>query len=77
VSHGGKRPGAGRKPGSATEKTREIAEQASAYAKDAAPYCHARLGAINHGEKVVREVTTTMTDDELADVIRRCKPRPG
>jgi len=29
VQHGGKRPGAGRKPGSATKRTREIAESAA------------------------------------------------
>ncbi|NUJ81825.1 hypothetical protein HUN39_17710 [Methylocystis sp. FS] len=73
--HGGKRPGAGRKPGSVTKKTREIAEKATkegltplevmlhamreahaagkldeahAYAKDAAPYMHARLAAVEH-----------------------------
>jgi hypothetical protein len=73
--HGGKRPGAGRKPGSVTKKTRDIAEKATkdgltplevmllamreahaagkldeahAYAKDAAPYMHARLAAVEH-----------------------------
>lgn len=73
--HGGKRPGSGRKPGSVTKKTREIAEKATkegltplevmlhamraahaagkldeahAYAKDAAPYMHARLAAVEH-----------------------------
>jgi hypothetical protein len=72
---GGRRPGAGRKPGSATKKTREIAERAAAdgitplevmiqamrshyeanrldeaasIAKDAAPYMHPRLQAIQH-----------------------------
>jgi len=30
VPRGGKRPGAGRKPGSATKRTREIADQAAA-----------------------------------------------
>lgn len=29
-SHGGRRPGAGRKPGSATKKTRDIADKAAA-----------------------------------------------
>jgi hypothetical protein len=97
MSRGGRRTGAGRKPGSVTQKTREIAEQASAngitplevilsvmrgawaagewalaasYAKDAAPYCHPRLAAINRSDKVVREVTS-MTDEELEDIIRR------
>lgn len=73
--HGGKRPGAGRKLGSVTKKTRDIAEKATkqgltplevmlhamreahaagkldeahAYAKDAAPYMHARLAAVEH-----------------------------
>lgn len=83
---GGARPGAGRKPGSATKKTREIADRAAAsgvtpleimldsmmafadqakkskdpeiklklmaeaasVAKDAAPYVHPRLQAIEH-----------------------------
>jgi hypothetical protein len=30
VAHGGKRAGAGRKPGSATEKTREVADRVAA-----------------------------------------------
>lgn len=69
---GGKRPGAGRKPGSATKKTKEIANLAThrgitplevmleamqwaydeggpvmafQYAKDAAPYMHAKVAA--------------------------------
>jgi hypothetical protein len=73
LAHGGKRPGAGRKKGSATKKTREIAEKAmaegltplevmlramkehikakrwddaAAIAKDAAPYCHPKLSAV-------------------------------
>jgi hypothetical protein len=73
--HGGARKGAGRKPGSATRKTREIAdkaaqsgitplevmleammslrssgelEKAAGVAKDAAPYVHPRLAAIEH-----------------------------
>ena len=72
---GGARKGAGRKPGSATRKTRAIANQAAEegvtpldvmlqamrkmhsdgdligaanIAKYAAPYCHARLAAIDH-----------------------------
>lgn len=71
--HGGKRSGAGRKPGSVTRKTRETAEKAHAegitplevmlsamrkayeedrldaafgYAKDAAPYMHAKLANV-------------------------------
>lgn len=71
--HGGKRPGAGRKPGSVTRKTRETAEraieqgitplevmltamrsafdagelkEAASFAKDAAPYMHARLANV-------------------------------
>lgn len=75
---GGKRVGAGRKAGSATKKTREIADKAAAsgitplevmleamlsyrnsgeldraasIAKDAAPYVHPRLAAIEHSGK--------------------------
>jgi hypothetical protein len=75
---GGKRPGAGRKAGSATKKTREIADKAAAagvtplevmleamnsfresgdlekaagFAKDAAPYIHPKLAAIEHTGK--------------------------
>jgi len=70
---GGARPGAGRKPGSATRKTREIADKAAQqgktplevmleamidaykeggavaafpFAKDAAPYLHAKMAAV-------------------------------
>lgn len=72
---GGKREGAGRKPGTANVKTREIAnkaleegisplevmlsamrkaydsadyKEAATYAKDAAPYVHPRLAAVEH-----------------------------
>lgn len=79
-NHGGKRPGAGRKPGVgqnlSTTKTREIAnkafaegitplevmlgamreayerrdmKEAATFAKDAAPYVHPRLAAVEHG----------------------------
>ena len=75
MTHGGAREGAGRKPGSATTKTREIAEaalaagitplevmleamnkfreegkhlEACSVAKDAAPYVHPRLAAMEH-----------------------------
>ncbi|MET3481558.1 hypothetical protein [Methylobacterium sp. 1973] len=75
MAHGGKRTGAGRKPGSTTQKTREIADKAinegmsplevmltamrkhaemgewkdaASFAKDAAPYVHPRLAAIEH-----------------------------
>lgn len=75
MAHGGKRPGAGRKPGSTTQKTREIADkaisdgmsplevmltamrkhaeaemwdEAASIAKDAAPYIHPRLAAVEH-----------------------------
>lgn len=74
--HGGRRTGAGRKVGSLTQKTREIAaraakegvtplevmlhamrthydakdwDKAASVAKDAAPYIHPRLAAIEHG----------------------------
>jgi hypothetical protein len=76
MAHGGARPGAGRKIGAATAKTREIADRAAAEgitplevmleamrshydagrlddaaekAKDAAPYVHARLQAVQVG----------------------------
>jgi len=75
MARGGKREGAGRKPGSANRKTREIAEkaindgltplevmltamrkhaeaemwdEAASVAKDAAPYIHPRLAAVEH-----------------------------
>lgn len=75
MAHGGKRQGAGRKKGSATKRTREIADQAindgmsplevmltamrrhaeaenwddaASIAKDAAPYIHPRLAAVEH-----------------------------
>lgn len=75
---GGYRPGSGRKAGSTTKKTREIAdkaiqdgisplevmleamrefrsagdlEKAAGFAKDAAPYIHPRLAAIEHSGK--------------------------
>lgn len=91
TGRGGKRPGAGRKPGSTTKKTREIAEKATAegvtplevmlkvmrgfleraeqmaqldpaagtellkeaadVAKNAAPYMHPRLAAVEHTGK--------------------------
>lgn len=76
MGHGGRREGAGRKPGAVTSKTREIAEkaikegvtplevmlsamrqayeggdmkEAATFAKDAAPYVHPRLAAVEHG----------------------------
>lgn len=78
MARGGKRAGAGRKPGSATKRTREIADaaaaegvtplevmlkamrehydserwdEAAAVAKDAAPYMHPKLAAIEHSGK--------------------------
>ena len=75
MARGGKRLGAGRRPGSASKRTREIADkaaaegmtplevmlramkehaealrwdQAASVAKDAAPYIHPRLAAIEH-----------------------------
>ncbi|MES2342296.1 MAG: hypothetical protein V4597_11505 [Pseudomonadota bacterium] len=80
TGHGGKRNGSGRKPSTAAQKTRAIADteaaagritplevmllamrthheagrtdKAAAIAKDAAPYMHARLSAIEHSGKV-------------------------
>lgn len=73
MARGGKREGAGRKPGAITQKTREIAEkaavagitpldvmleamrgaydagdlkEAASFAKDAAPYVHAKLANV-------------------------------
>lgn len=73
MAHGGARPGAGRKRGSVTKKTTEVAQRAAAqgitplevmlaamrqayrkkdmaaaagFAKDAAPYMHPRLSAV-------------------------------
>lgn len=75
MAHGGKRAGAGRRKGSATKRTREIADKAigegltpldvmlkamrlhadaqrwdaaAEVAKDAAPYIHPRLAAVEH-----------------------------
>lgn len=88
---GGARPGAGRKPGSATKRTREIAdkaaqmgitplevmleamntlreagelEKAASVAKDAAPYIHPKLSAIEMNANVV----TKTLDQELAEL---------
>jgi hypothetical protein len=89
--HGGRRPGAGRKPGAVTKKTREIAERAvqagitplevmleamnsfreagdlekaAGFAKDAAPYMHAKLSSVEMNAKV----QTKSLDEELADL---------
>lgn len=89
--HGGKRPNAGRKAGSATKKTREIADKAAAegitplevmleamhafrdtgdldkaagFAKDAAPYVHPRLAAVEHSGGV----TIRTLAEELAEL---------
>jgi hypothetical protein len=88
---GGRRPGAGRKVGSATKKTREIADKAAAagitplevmleamnfyrsggdlekaagFAKDAAPYIHAKLSSVEMNAKV----QTKSLDEELAEL---------
>lgn len=88
---GGARKGAGRKAGSATQKTREIADKAAAsgitplevmleamnalrdagdiekaagVAKDAAPYVHPKLSAIEMNAKV----TARSLDQELAEL---------
>lgn len=89
--HGGKRPNAGRKAGSATTKTRDVAdkaaaegitplevmleamnafrsagdlEKASGFAKDAAPYIHPRLAAVEHSGGV----TVRTLAEELAEL---------
>jgi len=97
VARGGKRPGAGRKQGSATRRTREIAEQAAAegitplevilgamrhhwaanrydeaagFAKDAAPYMHPRLAAVQHtgrdGGPIAVADLSRLSNDQLA-----------
>ena len=98
---GGKRSGAGRPRGSATQRTREIAdeaaengitplevmleamrsfhgggdmEKAASIAKDAAPYMHPRLAAVEHTGKgggpiqtqEVRDMSDAELDAELA-----------
>lgn len=89
--HGGRRPGAGRKPGAVTKKTREIAEKAvqdgitplevmleamnsfreagdlekaAGFAKDAAPYVHPKLSAVEMNAKV----QTRSLDEELSEL---------
>ena len=98
MARGGKRVGAGRPAGSATRRTREIADaaakdglsplevmlramrehaladrwdQAAAVAKDAAPYCHPRLAAVEvSGEDggPVQSISMNMTAQEAAAV---------
>lgn len=89
MARGGKRQGAGRKRGSATRKTREIADKAaeegvtplevmldamrelyergekvaaSSLAKDAAPYCHPKLAAIEHTGKDGGPIVVALDD---------------
>lgn len=99
---GGKRPGAGRKPGSATKKTKAIADkaaqdgitplevmieamrahydagsldEAAEIAKDAAPYMHPRLAAVELGGKnggpipviAAAPLTAQQWEDEYGD----------
>lgn len=91
MPRGGKRQGAGRKKGSVTKRTREIAERALAenisplevmlvamrkaldannldaaarYAKDAAPYCHARFASVEHSGKDGGPIAITISPDE-------------
>ena len=98
MARGGKRVGAGRPAGSATRRTREIADaaakdglsplevmlramrehaladrwdQAAAVAKDAAPYCHPRLAAVEvSGEDggPVQSISMNMTAKEAAAI---------
>lgn len=90
MAHGGARPGAGRKRGSVTKKTSEVAQRAAAegitplevmlaamrqaygkkdmpaaagFAKDAAPYMHPRLSAVEIDLK-------DLSDDDLRDAAR-------
>lgn len=93
---GGKREGAGRKPGTANLKTREIAnkalqegitplevmlaamrkaydagdmKEAATFAKDAAPYVHPRLAAVEHagpgGGPVQHSIEVVFVDSEF------------
>jgi hypothetical protein len=94
---GGRRPNSGRKPGSATKRTREIADRAAAagvtplevmleamnkcraagdiekaagFAKDAAPYMHPRLAAVEHsgadgGPFEAKVDVRSLTDEQL------------
>lgn len=97
MAHGGRRPGAGRRKGSLTAKTRAIAEQASAegltplevmlkamqmhvkagrwdqaaaQAKDAAPYMHPKLAAVQHtgrdGGPIAVADLSKLSNDQLA-----------
>ena len=95
MAHGGARPGAGRKPGTANRKTREIADRAAAEgvtplefmlgilrdetqaqdaryqaAKDAAPYMHARLSAVDAtlDARLSQKKPVEMTEEELLAV---------
>jgi hypothetical protein len=94
VARGGKRDGAGRKPGSTTTRTREIADRAAAegvtplevmleamrthyeakrfddaaaVAKDAAPYMHPRLAAIEHGGKDGQPIAVAVVERIIVD----------
>jgi hypothetical protein len=97
MAHGGKRPGAGRRKGSLTTKTRAIAEkataegltplevmlkamrrhadaeqwdEAAAHAKDAAPYIHPKLAAVQHtgrdGGPILTADLSKLSNDQLA-----------
>ncbi len=95
---GGKREGAGRKPGTANLKTREIAnkalqegitplevmlaamrkaydaedmKEAATFAKDAAPYVHPRLAAVEHagpgGGPVQHSIEVVFVDSQYGN----------
>lgn len=89
MGRGGKRQGAGRKVGSATKRTREIADKALgegltpleymltvlrdesaersvrlSAAKDAAPYVHPRLAAVEHTGKDGGPIQVTISGDD-------------
>lgn len=93
MPRGGYRPGAGRKVGSFTKRTRQIAEtslkqgisplevmlnamraayddgdmkEAVVYADKAAPYCHARLSAVNQTSEIQAELVVI---DEFGESI--------
>lgn len=92
TGHGGSREGAGRKKGSTTQKTQEIAEKAfedgvtplevmleamrehyalkdydkaAAFAKDAAPYVHPRLAAVEHSGKDGGPINVVIGDKDV------------
>jgi hypothetical protein len=80
MPRGGKRPGSGRKVGSLTKRTQQIAEAATA-AKAAAPYVHPRLSATelkgeDNSQIVVEIIKRTYNTDGALDASPRALPLP-